>query len=81
MEAMIKIAQDYKANVQTIIQSDLSTQKKQGILKCISEQLTVLCDRHQVPDLTNQERAALREVYTKTRMALHQLTNEYEVTS
>jgi len=76
---MTKIAQDYQANVQTIIQSELSVQKKQHILETISEQLAVLCDQHQVPDLTDKERTALREVYIKTRTAVHQLTENREI--
>jgi len=76
---MTKIAQDYRANVQTIIQSELPVQKKQHILETISEQLVVLCDQHQVPDLTDKERMALHEVYIKTRTIVHQLTKEYEI--
>jgi len=77
---MTKIAQDYQANVRTIIQSNLTTQKKQHILESISEQLTVLCDQHQVSDLTDEERMALREVYINTRTAVHQLNKECEIT-
>jgi len=53
--------------------------KKQHILETISEQLVVLCDQHQVPDLTDKERMALHEVYIKTRTIVHQLTKEYEI--
>lgn len=72
---MSKIAHDYQENVKTIIQSNLSTQKKKVILESIAEQLQVLCDSHQIPDLTDKERTALQKIYSKTRMALHKLNS------
>lgn len=70
---MSRIARDYQENVETIIQSNLPVQKKQLILATISEQLDVLCDQHEVPDLTDKERTALRSVYAKTQIAVHKL--------
>jgi hypothetical protein len=70
---MPKIARDYQENVKTIMQSDLTSQKKQRILESIAEQLQVLSDCSQIPDLTNKERAALRDVYAKTRIEIHKL--------
>ena len=68
---MPKIARDYEENVQTIIQSALPSKKKKAILESIAEQLLVLCDSNQVPELTEEERLALQKIYSKTRRALH----------
>lgn len=70
---MPKIARDYEENVQTIIQSALPSKKKKIILESIVEQLYVLCESNQVPDLTEEERLALQKIYSKTRIALHTL--------
>lgn len=73
---MSKIAHDYQENVKTIIHSQLDPKKKQEILESIAEQLQVLCDSQQIPNLTDKERYALRNIYSKTRIAIHKLSSK-----
>lgn len=76
---MIGMAENYRANVRVVQRSKLPVERKKDIITKILKQIAVLSDNEpknlpeQVEDLSEEERAILREIYAETQKALNDL--------
>ncbi|WP_277631218.1 hypothetical protein [Atopococcus tabaci] len=67
---MIDITREYHANMQAVLGSKLSAEKKQAILNRLIAQLEVLCETDSkelsptVAEVTQEEKTALRQILT-----------------